>query len=252
MPRAKKLPTKVAPEGEAEPKRLAPDVEVSLSAQLPTQEFARAWINVTLATSKDPDRQEFRNTILFEEHDHGLILVATDTFALFYVAVPFVGHTESFEWPTLDKDPHNVWIVQDPDHMGSAFASVLMKSTKDDQQATINLYTADAPSAGPGEQPALDPMFTRHIVLEAFDQQIRLPLLDAATWPNWRALDAGEVRLRRATWVAPRLLVRLARLKGCTAIELAFVGNSDVIRIEGGNEVDLVVRGFVNAMQERA
>lgn len=173
--------------------------------QLPARRFAAAWHNVSLAASDDPERHALYRAVEIDCHPgfggaDATRLTATDGHVLFTAAL--THHTPDddaapYPLPTIEDAPSTSLVVRDPDRRCHALMAWILKATKDEDELhvsrrrTLVLRTETAEDQA---APTLDPSLDRlHLVIDAGDEALALPIVETEKFPNWRSLIHAHV-----------------------------------------------------------
>jgi hypothetical protein len=176
--------------------------------------FARAWLAVGVAASKDKARPQLDRTTLIELYPEGARLVATDGVMLLTAFVPEMGRWPDEE-PGIDVAPVATAIAQDPSGRARSLLGHLLGLSKqaeadeleDDVELRLSLGVLDD---GTG---MLDGFAIPWVVLDYPDHE-RLKLRTyEGTFPQWRPVLAGfKARTTKSVILNGDIIGRLAKV----------------------------------------
>jgi hypothetical protein len=164
--------------------------------------FAHAWLTVAKAAGEEDVLPTLYRTCLIEEYDgRGLCLIATNSWVLATVWVPF-GDDDA-EAALLEEMPDRSYLVRDVDRRGSKwFAHVGKLAAAAAREAgPVPSITATVRKPRPGSQLGLfDLDDDREVCFElnAGDETVTLPL-SPAEFPGWRRLMLDRPGVARQT-----------------------------------------------------
>lgn len=161
------------------------------------EEFATGWLSTAQAFSKDKDRPALNRTLLVEEFDHGVQMVATDSYMLLRSWVPYID-TDSLapegRQPQPYELPRRATVVMDPDGRGRqlfAWARNVAARTGDGEErpklrVQIGVMHQTIGSAASFE--GMEPTWAKFKLDE--EETVRLQLYEG-DYPNWRPIMNG-------------------------------------------------------------
>jgi hypothetical protein len=217
--------------------------------------FSRAWGNVSIAASDDPERPVLYRAVLIEHYTgDGVRLVATDGYVLVRSWVPFyAGQLE----PGDDEAPAETIVVRDVDNRAQTLFKWVRSQTKKadddhpDMPVALSVRRAGAPdedAAGQASLP-LGAEFEGEMLVIATDiEHVALPVW-GGPYPSWRyAIQGGMVRAD-ATKAAIGLdfLARLSRFSGVGALHFDF-SNEHVVNFQAYGDDELEAPGLAGVI----
>lgn len=151
--------------------------------------LSRGWLSVALASSTDKDRPQLHRTVCVEHFDHGVRLVATDSYILLHAWVPELDSDEPE--PGRDEIPDAATIAIDSDRRALGFMQYLyaLATADDAPRYEVTVHTAKL-RAGDG-QGMFDGLAPDGIAIEFPGvEKVTLGAYDGG-YPNWRKTLAG-------------------------------------------------------------
>lgn len=201
---------------------------MTTTVTLPGRAFATAWLNTSLAASKDAGRPQLYLSVLVELfHDaRAAQLVATDSYLLL---TSLVEDPDVDLAPIgLDEVPDESVVAIDYDGRMSALMKFVLKDAIRAEKAkhdppTVKLTVKSAETAGvPTLAPELD---RRVLVVETDRERLSLDVYDG-TYPDWRknlvAAAAAELLPSDSIAFSADILARLGQLKETAANPVEF------------------------------
>ena len=192
--------------------------------------LAAGWLTVALASADDKDRPILHRTILIEQHNTGLRLVATDSYKLLHTWVPYIDDVASLA-PDLDEAPIAEMIAVDPDRRCRALMAYLFASAGDPDdddyevtEASVRFLSGAALVADristdfdhtvsietTGQFPGMES--TRIIVEKPGQEKLTLNTIDAP-FPHWRTMTTGALVKTDRVALNPTHLADIAKVK---------------------------------------
>lgn len=213
--------------------------------------LAPAWLSASLASSNDPKDLLFYRTMQVEFHPHGVRMASCDRYMLLWAWAPALDMDKPA--PDLEEPPLRSIVVRDVGLRAKAlvaYAKSLIEPELDEPvEVTFGMGDAEMSSYRGMQQLEMDGLAGEALELEVPDREkVRVGLLDADTWPNWRSVFHGFVPKRTmGVAIAPsrmRKLADLALLHGDEPLVWRFGGSSGVAMVEIG-EPPVEVHGGV-------
>lgn len=191
--------------------------------------FAIAWRAVIGAASTDDQRGPIYRSVLIEQHDDGLLLVATNSYLMLYT---WVGRDDANHLagpPPIEDAPRAEIIVRDVSGLPAALFAHVAKNTKNagvaDRTTALELAVGriephpDRPTLGAEvDQPAL--------IARCWNEAVAIPIVEG-NYPAWRsALSPGAARGSKRVRLDPDQLriVANVRTDDLDAVSMTFLG----------------------------
>lgn len=197
--------------------------------------FARGWLSVVLAASKDKARPILNRTVHVEVYDGGCRLIATDSYILLRSWVP-EAHTETPE-PALDEAANARVIAHDPFGRGKTLLWHILNLTRgeDAEQFEMDVVVGDTEHDEAQAQAAFEGMAKEWVTFLVPDRErLKLPTIDGE-FPDWRPLDQGfAAKSTKTIGLAPEVIKRLSDLErtaGASSLAWTFGGPEKAARL---------------------
>jgi hypothetical protein len=177
---------------------------------------------VHLAASSDKERPVLYRSVLVEQHDAGVMLVAADSYWLAMSWVPFDDPYQPM--PLLEDVPVATSVIADVDFRVRDLMSFVAAATKKADAADIEVSLTPASDYDP-ETPTLDPdLAAPHVSVSIATERVTVRRSEVG-YPTWRALMTAQVGKVAAISFAPWVMARLGKVAstiGALGVDLEF------------------------------
>lgn len=199
------------------------------------RDAAMAWLNVFLATGSDEERPLLNRTLCIEWSERGVQFIATDGTIMFRSWVPSVPSEDEpiqSEWPENDEAYLRSIVVMDTDCFGIGFMRTLLRVTGEDGHEYEPLTLSTSPHDDEANLALGSAFMSERLTLRACGQRIDLRLYDDK-YPDWRRVQLGadDVQRIEGLTLAPRLLGLVGKVKGATAVDCDFSGDTRAVML---------------------
>ena len=231
-----------------------------LRTEVPAHTFSKAWQIASIASSDDKLFTALYRTINVEVFaNQGLRLVATDSFMLARVFVPFDMWDPNE--PDADELPDETFIVGDRDGRGLGLLRYVEKQIRimrrrEDDPDIEGALSVSVVRVESNEQ-TFDGMESRGLRLEWPGREVVVcPLVDDVTFPEWRKIGVqGEPLPTDELTFSPSILRRLGKMGNVypgKVVKWTFNGAVGVVRFTLGEAQGMLmpVRPDVNAEED--
>lgn len=193
------------------------------------RELSRAWLAVfTAASNLDPFSPLYRR-VHIEQHDHGLVLVASSGHWLAQVFVPYEDHDDALP-PRLEELPHRAVTLTDDEHRIRDLFRWVAKATRKADAEDVRIVI-DLEARHVDEQGTLPGLEALRVAITADDHERHLATLYDAPWVDWRSLAASfpPPAPTAEVSIGPSMLADLARvatLAGGPGVHIEWCGTA--------------------------
>lgn len=187
---------------------------------------SRAWANVMVAASDDDHMVALYEAVLVEHYtERGVRLVATDSYMLVQVWVPFIAGEDE---PGTDEAPDETVVARDLDGRASNLFKWVRSMTKKEDQPDLDVHVtvrdAGAEDEDAGQQTLpLGADFDGEMMVIATDvEHVALPVWDGA-YPTWRvAVVSGDTGGGNVAHLSLSNVARLGKFVGVGVLRFDF------------------------------
>jgi hypothetical protein len=162
--------------------------------EVPSKSLAKAWRAALICTMSDTGRPVLDDAICIEYfEDHGLRLVATDSYILVHAWVGLDPLDEYME-PDLDEVPDKVFVVSDADRRGLGMLKFVEKLYRKEHDAEVwPKVTMTRQKEILDDQQAFEGLEAETLRLEWPDhEEVVLRLVEGLEYPKWREVEANR------------------------------------------------------------
>lgn len=201
--------------------------------------LSRGWLSVALASSTDKDRPMLHKTVCVETYDHGIRLVATDSYILLHAWIPELDHELEPE-AAWDEAPERSTVAIDADGRGKSLMQYLYALATADAAPRYEMTMNPVKVRAGDGQGMFDGLAPDGIALEFPGvEKVTLGSFDG-DYPNWRKTLAGTFRPRKTDAVALNCeriatLAKLGKLHGDRPLLWQFGGRDQMALVEVGD-----------------
>lgn len=180
--------------------------------------LAVAWFSASLASGTDKDIPVLNSTLLLEEYEQGVRIIATDRYMLLHAFAPNIDHKPD-DAPDLDIAPLRSVVAIDSAHRSNNLLGYLLgkaKAIEKDENSLDEapLLTLDLAAAEAEDGAMAFEGLGRHKVALDYEGRERVTLdIFGGDYPVWRGLLAGFKSVKTNNiGLNPAFLGRLGRL----------------------------------------
>ena len=223
--------------------------------ELSGRTFSRAWLAVQLAVSDDEARPVLYRSTHIEQFQHGVRLIATDSY---WLAMCWVAD-EARPEPAVGVEPMASVTVTDTEWRVRDLMRHVAKITRKDDVLDVpvqldlstSLYDADVPTLSPD----LAPVRTR---FELPGRERMLARTVEAEYPNWRqllassfdGLPSGQPATMFSDWMLDRF-ARIPKIVGSSQLQLTWLEGAKGRWTVGESTLPHAPRGVFMAVDHR-
>lgn len=171
--------------------------------------IARAWLPVSVASSRDAARPQLCRTVHVEQHINGVRLVATDSYILLHAYAPDASVDADLPaTPGLHNEPERTATIIDPHGRGAGLLAYAYKlATAKDADPDDYPVTLDLDHVQESTEASFDGLAARRCRLTVNGESLTLPVYEGS-FPDWTKVAADRPAIS-----LPRIALNPARLK---------------------------------------